>query len=43
MTQTIEINEARLEAFGDQVFGDLAASYGGVMRCWATSWGCTRP
>ena len=31
MTQTIEINEERLEAFGDQVLGDLAACYGGVM------------
>ena len=31
MTQTIELNQAKLEAFTSQVFGDLSASYGGVM------------
>jgi SAM-dependent methyltransferase len=31
MSQTIEINETKLQAFTDQVFGDLAASYMGAM------------
>ena len=31
MTGAIQIDEARLEAFTNQVFGDLAACYGGVM------------
>jgi SAM-dependent methyltransferase len=31
MNQTIAIDEERLEAFTDQVFGDLSAGYGGVM------------
>jgi SAM-dependent methyltransferase len=31
MTHTAEINEEKLAAFGDKVFGDLAATYGAVM------------
>jgi SAM-dependent methyltransferase len=31
MTGTVEIDESRLQEFTDQVFGDLAACYGGVM------------
>jgi SAM-dependent methyltransferase len=31
MTTTVALDQARLEAFSDQFFGDLSASYGGVM------------
>ena len=31
MTSTVEIDQAKLEAFTNQVFGDLSASYGAVM------------
>jgi SAM-dependent methyltransferase len=31
MTSTVEIDQAKLEAFTNQVFGDLSACYGGVM------------
>jgi SAM-dependent methyltransferase len=31
MPPTVDIDEAKFEAFLDQVFGDLSASYGGVM------------
>jgi hypothetical protein len=31
MTSTVEIDQAKLEVFTNQVFGDLSASYGAVM------------
>src|SRR5688500_18596392 len=31
MTSTVEIDQAKLDAFLEQAFGDLAACYGGVM------------
>ena len=31
MTPVVEVDQTKLEAFLSQVFGDLAACYGGVM------------
>jgi hypothetical protein len=43
MAPTVEIDQAKFEAFLSQVFGDLAACYGGVMVSWATGSVSTRP